>query len=106
MLDLTAHSPGLERRTLTTDFAWDCPGLVWSAERNDAANHWRAYMVVPWQSIGAQSDDLPQSWRANFYRIERPRGQTPEFSCWSPTMSEPADYHRPAYFGHLRLATI
>jgi hypothetical protein len=82
--------------------------LQWSAERNDAANHWRAYLVVPWRSIGAPSHPhsgvLPQEWRANFYRIERPRGQAPEFSCWSPTMSNPADYHRPAYFGHLRLA--
>jgi hypothetical protein len=107
MLDLNVYSPDLERRTMRTDFAWDCPGLQWSAHRNDAANQWRAYLVVPWQSIGAPSgtdEALPQKWRANFYRIERPRGQAPEFSCWAPTMSEPADYHRPAYFGHLRLA--
>jgi len=105
MLDLTADSPNLERKGLTADFAWDCPGLQWSAERNDSANHWRAYMVVPWTSIGATAGNLPSTWRANFYRIERPRGQEAEFSCWSPTMSDPADYHRPAYFGHLVLAT-
>jgi hypothetical protein len=103
MLDLTVHSPNLERRGLTADFAWDCPGLQWSAHRNDAANHWHAYIVVPWQSIGADRANLPTKWRANFYRIERPRGQAPEFSCWSPTMSDPANYHRPAYFGHLHL---
>lgn len=105
MLDLTVDSPNLERRGLKADLAWNCPGLLWSAERNDTANHWRAYMIVPWTSIGATIGKLPTSWRANFYRIERPRGQEAEFSCWSPTMSEPADYHRPAYFGHLRLAT-
>ena len=55
MLDLDVHSPDLERRTLKANFAWDCPGLQWSAERNDAANHWRAYIVVPWQSIGVNS---------------------------------------------------
>lgn len=104
MLDLDVYSPNLERQGLKGNFDWDCPGLQWSAERNDAANRWRAYMVVPWQSIGAERGNLPSQWRANFYRIERPRGQEPEFSCWSPTMSEPADYHRPAYFGHLRLA--
>lgn len=105
MLDLTVHSPNLERRGMKADFAWNCPGLRWSVERNDQSNHWRAYLIVPWQSIGADRSLLPQRWRANFYRIERPRGEEPEFSCWSPTMSEPADYHRPAYFGHLLLAT-
>ncbi len=103
LLDLDVHSPNLERRGLQANFAWDCPGLKWSAERYDAANHWRAYLVVPWHSIGATGTVLPARWRANFYRIERPRDQPPEFSCWSPTMSEPADYHRPAYFGHLHL---
>lgn len=105
LLDLDVHSPHLERKGIQTNFAWDCPGLQWSVERNDANNHWRAYLVVPWQSIGAARDDLATSWRANFYRIERPHGQPPEFSCWSPTMSDPADYHRPRYFGHLRLAS-
>jgi hypothetical protein len=108
MLDLNVHSPNLERREMRANFAWDCPGLQWSVERNDAANHWRAYLVVPWTSIGADGTPgaaLPQTWRANFYRIERPRGEDPEFSCWSPTMTDPADYHKPAYFGHLRLAS-
>ena len=105
MLDLDVHSPNLERSTLKGNFDWDCPGLQWSAERNDAANHWRAYIVVPWRSIGVEGDTLPATWRANFYRIERPRGQSPEFSCWSPTMIEPADFHRPAHFGHLQLAS-
>jgi len=105
MLDLTAESPNLERRGLITDFDWNCPGLLWSAERNEPANSWRAYMVVPWTSIGAPQGSLPTHWRANFYRIDRPHGKEAEFSCWSPTMSEPADYHRPAYFGHLILAS-
>jgi hypothetical protein len=103
LLDLDVYSPNLERKGLKGNFAWDCPGLQWSAQRNDAENTWSAYLIVPWRSIGAKGD-LPQAWRANFYRIERPRGQPPEFSCWSPTMSSPADYHRPAYFGHLQLS--
>jgi len=105
MLDLTLYSPNFQRKGLVADFAWDCPGLIWSAERNDLANHWHANMAVPWRSIGAHAGELPRNWRANFYRIERPRGQVAEFSCWSPTMSEPADYHLPRYFGHLLLAS-
>ena len=47
LLDLSLHSPDGDRRTMTSDFAWDCPGLRWRAERYDANNHWRAYLVVP-----------------------------------------------------------
>jgi hypothetical protein len=103
LLDLTVHSPSGDRADMHTDFAWNCPGLIWSAQRNDAARRWTAYLIVPWRSIGA-GDRLPTVWRANFYRIERPRGEPPEFSCWSPTLTEPADYHRPARFGRLELS--
>ena len=102
MLDLTVHNPDSSRTTIKLDAGWDCPGLQWFAERDDAHNHWWAVMVFPWASIGAPGA-LPQRWRANFYRIERPRDAEPEFSCWSPTMTEPADYHKPAYFGVLEL---
>ncbi len=103
LLDLSVYSPDLDRRTLTGDFAWDCPGLRWSAVRVDDRSRWYAYLSVPWASL-VTAAKLPRVWRANFYRIERPRGRDPEFSCWSPTMSDPADYHRPAFFGFLSLA--
>jgi hypothetical protein len=102
MLDLTVHSPNGNRDGMVADFAWNCPGLQWAAGRDDANQHWWAVMAIPWAEIGAK-DQLPKLWRANFYRIERPRDGDPEFSCWSPTMTDPADYHRPAYFGVLEL---
>jgi hypothetical protein len=49
------------------------------------------------------SQPIANCWRANFYRIERPHDAEPEFSCWSPTMSDPADFHKPAYFGVLEI---
>lgn len=102
LLDLTVHNPSGERTDLTTDFAWDCPGMRWAAGRDDEAQHWWAIFVIPWASIGV-SGELPRTWRANFYRIERPRNAAPEFSCWSPTLTDPADYHKPARFGVLEL---
>ncbi len=46
----------------------------------------------------------PLLWRANLYRIERPRdGGAAEFSCWSPTFTNPPDFHRPERFGLLQL---
>ncbi|MEZ4835614.1 MAG: hypothetical protein R2873_27085 [Caldilineaceae bacterium] len=62
---------------------------------------------LPWMAI-APAREKPAVWRANFYRIERPReGRSvhpTEFSCWSPTLTEPADFHRPARFGILTLS--
>jgi len=102
LLDLTVCNPTGDRAEMTTDFAWNCPGLHWQAGRDDANHHWWATLTIPWVSVGA-TGDLPRVWRANFYRIERPRAAEPEFSGWSPTLTTPADFHKPAYFGILEL---
>lgn len=102
LLDVKVHNPDDDRTTMQLDFGWNCPGLRWGARRDDANHRWQAYYAIPWTSIGATSI-LPTTWRANFYRIERPRHGTPEFSCWSPTLTDPADFHKPAQFGMLTL---
>ena len=102
LLDAYVYNPTSQRPELELDVSWNCPGIRWQAGRNDAANHWWAMIVVPW-TVVAPPGGLPRVWRANFYRIERPRDAAPEFSCWSPTMTEPADFHKPAYFGVLEL---
>ena len=103
LLEVFAHNPTGDRAQMQLDFTWDCAGLQWVAQRDDAQNQWRVIYALPWASIGAPAD-LPTIWRANFYRIDRPRNGEPEFSCWSPTMIDPADFHRPGYFGYLSLA--
>ena len=102
LLDARIYNPTSQRAELEIDVSWNCPGIRWQARRNDSANQWWGVVVIPWAGI-APPGDLPLVWRANFYRIERPRGAAPEFSCWSPTMTEPADFHKPAYFGVLEL---
>lgn len=102
LLEVLAHNPTGDRAQMRLDFTWDCAGLQWAAQRDDARNQWRVIYAIPWASIGAPGD-LPTRWRANFYRIDRPHNTDPEFSCWSPTMSSPADFHRPGYFGYLAL---
>lgn len=102
LLDVKVHNPAGDRATMTFDFGWDCPGLRWGAQRDDANQRWQAYYAIPWSSIGAAAA-LPTIWRANFYRIERPRNGVTEFSCWSPTLTDPADFHKPAHFGILQL---
>ncbi|MCE7988357.1 MAG: hypothetical protein DYG89_44935 [Caldilinea sp. CFX5] len=102
LLEVLAHNPTGDRAQMQLDFTWDCAGLQWAAQRDDANNQWRVIYALPWASIGAPGE-LPTRWRANFYRIDRPRNAEPEFSCWSPTMIDPADFHRPSYFGLLVL---
>jgi hypothetical protein len=58
-------------------------------------------MVIPWRDV--HDGETPRIWRANFFRIERPRGGDHEFSCWSPTFTDPPDFHRPGFFGRLIL---
>ena len=102
LLEVLAHNPTGDRAQMHLDFTWDCAGLQWAAQRDDVHNQWRVIYAFPWASIGAPGE-LPTHWRANFYRIDRPHDAEDEFSCWSPTMIDPADFHRPAYFGNLVL---
>ena len=102
LFDARIYNPTSQRSDLQVDQAWNCPGIRWQAVRDDAASHWWAILVIPWSAVVPAGDPL-QVWRANLYRIERPRGAAPEYSCWSPTMTEPADFHKPAHFGILEL---
>jgi hypothetical protein len=85
---------------MTADVAWDCPGLRWAAGRSDHREDWWAELSIPWKGI---TEDLPRIWRANFYRVERPRDGEAEYSAWSPTLTRPADFHKPGRFGVLHL---
>lgn len=90
---------------LAGDTSWDCAGLLWEAGRSGAAEDWWAALTLPWRSLLPEgAPELPRLWRANFYRIDRPRdGAATEHSAWSPTFTDPPDFHRPARFGVLTL---
>lgn len=100
LLDLRVVSPNGNRKGIALSAEWDCAQVEWHADRNDAEDWWRGFLVLPWQSV-CELPELPPVWRANFYRIERPAQAKPEFTAWSPTYTTPADYHRPAHFGIL-----
>ncbi|RIK17306.1 MAG: hypothetical protein DCC52_16950 [Chloroflexi bacterium] len=100
MFDATIYNPASTRADLKMDASWQCPGLRWMARRDDAHNVWWGAFAIPWSSVTADSR-TPSVCRANFYRIERPRDAATEYSCWSPTLTDPADFHKPARFGWL-----
>lgn len=99
--DGAIHNPTSRREERVTDKCWDCPGIRWATGKGGERQDWWATFAIPWRGIAA--NDPPRLWRANFYRIERPRDGEPEFSGWSPTFSHPPDFHKPARFGVLEL---
>jgi hypothetical protein len=78
---------------------WDCPGFQARVTRK--ADRWSASIRIPLDAL--LRGDLQETWRAAFYRIDR--GSPDEFSAWSPTLRDPAEFHVPDRFGLLRLPT-
>ena len=65
------------------DFAWHCEGLQTSVVKNETA--WTAEISIPFASLGPGLPAAGKPWRANFYRIDRPKNSPWELSAWSPT---------------------
>jgi hypothetical protein len=107
LFDAWVDNPDGRRDTLRADPGWDCPGLRWEAGRGAAHDDWWAALALPWRALvpALSTGGPPALWRANLYRIDRPRnGEPAEFSAWSPTLAAPPDFHKPARFGYLELA--
>ncbi len=105
LFDARIDNPDGRRDTLRATTAWDCPGLRWEAGAAAAATgeDWWAALRIPWSAV-APPGPPPPVWRANFFRVERPRdGTPPEWSAWSPTLATPPNFHLPDRFGLLRL---
>ena len=103
-------NPDGRRATMRTDLDWVCAGWERAVRvRGDldvrgASEGWSVEWAIPFAALGAGPPRAGERWRANFYRIERPRGAPPELSAWAPTYAEPAEFHRPECFGVLELA--
>jgi hypothetical protein len=102
LFDARVRNPSSRREDRIVDVSWDCPGVGWCAFTNPEVGAWRAELSIPWAAV-APPCPMPRTWRANFFRIERPRDAVPEFSCWSATLTDPADFHKPAFFGFLEI---
>lgn len=63
---------------------------------------WRVAVCIPFALIGVDPERLPQSLRANFYKCGDLTAH-PHFLSWSPIDTPQPDFHRPEFFGELRL---
>ena len=100
IFDARVTNPQGRRDSMRVDATWNAVGLVAVVGR-PSPGAWFAEIEVPWRDLCGGAP--PRVWRANFFRIERPRDGDPEFSCWSPTFADPPDFHKPASFGRLVL---
>jgi hypothetical protein len=103
--DARIHNPTGRRESLSADLEWSARGASWKAAVDKAGGQWTAELRLPWAGLGFPDGVArPAIWRLNLYRIDRPRdGSPPEYSCWSPTLATPPNFHLPARFGTLRL---
>lgn len=103
LFDADVRNPASRREEMIVDAGWDCPGVLWCARVDPVRQRWRAEIAIPWAAL-APGRPRPGLWRANFYRIERPRDGRAEWSCWSTTRTNPSDFHKPERFGVLEVA--
>lgn len=82
------------------DFRWHCDGLQTAVTKN--AGSWDAEISIPFESLEPGCGGAGKIWRANFYRIDRPKDSSAELSAWSPTRCR--TFHFPRRFGFLEFA--
>ena len=100
--DARLESPDGVRQTMKTDRAWTCEGLVAAVRLTDTA--FETVMRIPFRALGRATPQTGETWRANFFRIDRHPGAGDDYSAWSPTMKTPADFHVAHAFGTLRFS--
>jgi hypothetical protein len=91
--DARIESPEGVRETMRADLSWTCEGLFAAVRREGTIIDY--VLRVPFAAIGGRP------LRANFFRVDRSAAHGDEYSAWSPTMNDPADFHVVAAFGEL-----
>jgi len=101
-----------DRRFMKADVGWDCKGLKSAVQvvgslddSSDVDERWTVEVALPFASIGrgGKAPTEGEEWRGNLFRIDQ-AGEG-EFSCWSPTLVLPPNFHVPARFGRLRFSS-
>ena len=103
--DAAIDSPDGVRATMHADREWTCQGLVVAVRRVTESSGVMSIdtaIRVPFAALERGTPDDGETWRANFFRIDRHPEHGDEYSAWQPTMKTPADFHVAAAFGVLR----
>ncbi|MCQ2148050.1 MAG: hypothetical protein MJZ16_11110 [Bacteroidales bacterium] len=68
----------------------------------DGNYYWRVAMVIPFEVIGIDPSNLPESISCNFYKCADETNH-PHYVSWSPVGTEKPNFHAPDYFGKVIL---
>ncbi|MBQ0143872.1 MAG: hypothetical protein KBS78_01660 [Bacteroidales bacterium] len=71
-------------------------------EISDKVFGWTVVMLIPFELIGIDRDNIPVSVRGNFYKCGDLTAH-PHFLSWNPIQTAKPDFHRPEFFGELIL---
>lgn len=105
IFDAAVDSPDGVRATMHVDRGWTCAGLVVAVRKvteSGGAMSIDSLVRIPFASVGRSAPAEGETWRGNFFRIDRHPDHGDEFSAWQPTLKTPADFHIAAAFGALR----
>lgn len=72
-------------------------------EFKDEIFSWTVAMVIPFDVMGIDKDNLPSTLRGNFYKCGDLTAH-PHFLSWNPVGTPAPDFHRPEFFGKLVLS--
>jgi hypothetical protein len=102
--DARIESPDGNRSTMRADVSWECEGLRAGVRRLVEAGgrvSLDTLIRIPFAGLGRTTPAGGETWRGNFFRIDRHPSENDEFSAWRPTMKAPPDFHVPSVFGTL-----
>ena len=102
--DARIESPDGNRSTMRADVSWECEGLRAGVRRLVEAGgrvSLDTVIRIPFAGLGRTVPSSGDTWRGNFFRIDRHPSENDEFSAWRPTMKQPPDFHVPSVFGTL-----
>lgn len=100
---------------------WNCRSLQTAVRVKGRVNSWQAIshpdsqwtveIAIPFEALDKLPNSPPKdgdSWKANFYRIERPASlaeEDDEYSCWSPIIISKS-YHTLERFGTMIFSAL
>lgn len=61
---------------------------------------WNLLVVIPFDLIGLDGDNLPGHVRGNLYKCASATSE-PHYLSWQPIYTERPDFHRPEFFGDI-----
>jgi hypothetical protein len=100
--DARIDSPDGVRATMKDDLSWDCENLFAAIRKTPGMVE--TVVRIPFASLDLPRPAPGDEWSGNFFRVDRDKSRGAEYTAWSPTMKNPADFHVAAAFGRIVFA--